>query len=49
MSDLTHLTNFSDNKKALPVYIMLGNLPSGRRNSPISMAVLLLAFMLTPL
>jgi len=48
MSDQTHLTNFSGDKKAWPVYITLGNLPSGRRNSPTSMAVLLLALLSIP-
>jgi len=45
MSDQTHLTNFSGDKKAWPVYITLGNLPSGRCNSPTFMAVLLLALL----
>jgi len=45
MSDQTHLTNLSGDKKAWPVYITLGNLPSSRRNSPTSMAVLLLALL----
>jgi len=48
MSDQTHLTNFSGDKKAWPVYITLGNLPSGRRNSPTSRAVLLLALLPIP-
>ena len=48
MSDQTHLTNFSGDKKAWPVYITLGNLLSGRRNSPTSMAVLLLALLPIP-
>jgi len=48
MSDQTHLTNFSVDKKAWPVYFMLGNLPSSRRNSPTSMAVLLLALLPIP-
>jgi len=48
MSDQTYLTNFSGDKKAWPVYITLGNLPSGRRNSPTSMAVLLLALLPIP-
>jgi len=48
MSDQTHLTNFSGDKKAWPVYIMVGNLPSGRHNSPTSMAVLLLALLPIP-
>jgi len=45
MSDQTHLTNFSSDKKAWPVYITLGNLPSSRRNSPTSIAVHLLALL----
>jgi len=49
MSDQTHLTNFSRDKKAWPVYITLRNHPSGRRNSPTSMAVLLLALLPIPL
>jgi len=48
MSDQTHLTIFSGHKKAWPVYITLGNLPSGRRNSPTSMAVLLLPLLPIP-
>jgi len=48
MSDQTHLTNFSRDKKAWPVYMTLGNLPSCRRNSPTSMAVLLLALLPIP-
>jgi len=48
MSDQTYLTKFSGDKKAWPVYITLGNLPSGRRNSPTSMAVLLLALLPIP-
>ena len=48
MSDQTHLSNFSGDKKAWPVYITLGNLPSTRRNSPGSMAVLLLALLPVP-
>lgn len=48
MSDQTHLTNFSGDKKAWPVYITIGNLLSARRNSPGSMAVLLLALLPVP-
>ena len=48
MSDQTHLGNFSGDKKAWPVYITLGNLPSPCRNSPGSMAVLLLALLPIP-
>jgi len=48
MLDQTNLTNFSGDKKAWPVYITIGNLPSARRNSPGSMAVLLLALLPIP-
>jgi len=48
MSDQTNLTNFSGDKKAWPVYITIGNLSSARRNSPGSMAVLLLALLPIP-
>ena len=48
MSDQTHLSNFSGEKKAWPVYITPGNLPSTRRNSLGSMAVLLLALLPVP-
>jgi len=48
MSYQKNLTNFSGDKKAWPVYITIGNLPSARRNSPGSMAVLLLALLPIP-
>jgi len=48
MSDQRHLTNFSSDKKAWPVDITLGNLPSGRRNSPTCIAVLLPALLPIP-
>ena len=48
MSDQTYLSNFSGDKKAWPVYIMLGNLPSTRRNSHGSMAARLLALLPVP-
>ena len=48
MSDKTHLSNFSGDKKAWPLYITLGNLPWTQRNSPASMAVLLLALLPVP-
>jgi len=48
MSHQTHLSNFSGDNKAWPVYITLGNLPSARRNTPGSMAVLLLALWPVP-
>ena len=42
MSDQTNLTNFLGDKKAWPVSITIGNLPSARSNSRGSIAVLLL-------
>ena len=48
MSDPTHLTNFSGDKKAWPVYITIGNLPLTRRNRPGSMAILILALLPVP-
>jgi len=48
MSDQTNLTNFSGDKKAWPVYIPIGNLPSARGNSPGSMGVLLLVLLPIP-
>ena len=46
MSDQTHLSNLSCDKKACPVYMILRNLPANRHNSPESFAVLLLALLL---
>ena len=43
-----HLANFSSDKKVWPVYLILGNLLSGPRNSPTSMAVLLRALLPIP-
>ena len=48
MSDQTHLSNFSGDKKAWPVYVTIGNILSKTRNSPTSMAVLLLALLPVP-
>jgi len=45
MSDQTHLTNLSGDKKARPVYLTVGNLPATRRNRPRSFAVLVLALL----
>ena len=44
-SDQTHISNFSGDNKAWPVYITLRNFPSAQRNGPGSMAVLLLALL----
>ena len=49
MSDQTHLSNFSGEKKAWPVYMTLGNLLSIRRNNSGAMAVLLVALLPIPL
>jgi len=48
MSDQTHLSNLSGDKKAWPVHLTLGNLPATRRNRPGSFAVLLLALLPVP-
>jgi len=48
MSDQTNLTNFSGDKKVWPVYLTIRNLPSPRRHSPESIAVLLLALLPIP-
>jgi len=45
ISDQTNHTNFSRDKNVWPVYITIGNLSSARRNSPGSMAALLLALL----
>ena len=47
-SDLTHLTNFSGDKKAGPVYLMLENIVSTVRNKPSREAMILLAFLPIP-
>jgi len=48
MPDQTHLSNLSGDKKAWPLYITLGYLPSTRRNRPRSIAGLLLALLPIP-
>jgi len=48
MSDQTHLTNFSGDKKAWPVYLTIGNVRSKTRNSPSKMAILLVALLPVP-
>jgi hypothetical protein len=48
MSDQTHLTNFSGDKKAWPVYLTIGNIRSKTRNSPSKMAVILVALLPVP-
>jgi len=48
MSDQTHLSNLSGDKKAWPVYLTLRNLPATRRNTPGPFAVVLLALLPVP-
>src|SRR5207302_1835736 len=48
LSDQTHLTNFSGDKKAWPVYMTVGNILSRTRNSPAKMPILLLALLPVP-
>jgi len=48
MSDQTHLTNFSGDKKAWPVYLTIGNILSKTRNSPNKMAIILVALLPVP-
>ena len=45
LSDQTHLTNLSGDKKAWPVYMTIGNILSHTRNSPAKLPVLLLALL----
>src|SRR5215213_4014120 len=47
-SDATHLTNFSGDKKAWPIYLTLGNLDSRYRNKPSNHAVITLALLPVP-
>ena len=48
MSDQTHLTNFSGDKKAWPVYLTVGNIRSKARNCPSKMAIILIALLPVP-
>ena len=48
LSDQTHLTNFSGDKKAWPVYMTIGNILSRTRSSPVKMPILLLALLPVP-
>jgi hypothetical protein len=48
MSDATHLTNFAGVKKAWPVYMTIGNLPSAVRMQPAMQAVVLVALLPVP-
>jgi len=48
LSDQTHLTNFSGDKQAWPVYMTIGNILSRTRSSPAKMPILLLALLPVP-
>jgi len=48
LSDKKHLTNFSGDEKAWPVYMTIGNIVSWTRNSPAKMPILLLALLPVP-
>ena len=48
LSDQTNLTNISGNKKAWPVYMTIGNLPSTIPHRPGTMAILLLGLLPNP-
>lgn len=48
MSDATHMTNFSGDKKAHPIYLTIGNLSSEVRTKPSSRATQLLAMLPPP-
>jgi hypothetical protein len=43
MSDATHLTNFSGDKKAWPIYMTIGNLSAATRMKHTMRSVLLVA------
>jgi len=46
--DLTELSNFSGDKKAWPVYVMIGNILPRTRYSGVRMSILLLALLQLP-
>ena len=48
MLDQTHLTNFSGDKKAWPVYLTIGNIRSKTRNCPSKKAIILVALLPVP-
>jgi len=48
LSDQTHLTYFSGDKKAWPVYVTIGKILSWMRNSPTKMPILGLALLSVP-
>ncbi|KAI5848606.1 hypothetical protein DFP73DRAFT_474133, partial [Morchella snyderi] len=47
-SDITHLTNFSGDKKSWPKYLTIGNIPGKIRSKPSNKAHLLLALLPIP-
>lgn len=48
MSDETHLTNFSGDKKIWPIYMTIGNILADIRNKPSSVAIVLLDLLPIP-
>lgn len=48
MTDATHLTNFFGGKKALPVYLTIGNIHSEIRRKPSEYATAIVAFIPVP-
>ena len=48
LSDQTHLTNCSGDKKAWPVYMTIGNMLSQTRSGPAKMSVLLVVLLPVP-
>jgi hypothetical protein len=49
LSDATHLTNFSGDKKAWPVYMTIGNLSAAVRMAPSQHGILLIALLPIPI
>jgi hypothetical protein len=49
LSDATHLTNFSSDKTAWPVYMMIGNLSTTIRMAPSYPRILLIALLPIPI
>jgi hypothetical protein len=49
LSDVTHLTNFSGDKKTWPVYMTIGNLSTTIRMAPSYHGILLIALLPIPI
>jgi hypothetical protein len=48
MSDATHLTNFSGDKKSWPIYMTIGNIKRSTRTKPSTYSTVLLALLPVP-